>query len=273
GFYNLAYSTQDGVDPKTPWGFNIEGIAPAPNNPAAAYIGLRAPIVPPTNRVHALIIPVLNFTNIAGSDAPRGSAIFGEPIELDLFGRGIRDIVGDSNGYIIIAGTPLNSPGQYPDDFKIYTWSGSPSDRPQERSTDLTGLVPEGIVELPPHPWTADTSIQLVSDCGTQKYYGDGVPAKLLPYPGFKKFRVDTIKLGTVVKSAPLIKNISYNNGGIEIIWRSVVGDRYQVQYKPIGENGNWDTGNIIQATSEWTTFFDNNFDITGKIYRVLVEP
>jgi hypothetical protein len=41
GFYNLAYSTQDGVNPKTPWGFNIEGITPAPNNPAAAYIGLR----------------------------------------------------------------------------------------------------------------------------------------------------------------------------------------------------------------------------------------
>lgn len=273
GFYNLSYSTQDGVNPKTPWGFNIEGIAPAPDNPAAAYIGLRAPIVPPTNRVHALIIPVLNFTNIAGSDAAKGSAIFGEPIELDLFGRGIRDIVGDSNGYIIIAGTPLNTPGPYPDDFKIYTWSGSPSDRPQERSTDLTGLVPEGIVELPPHPWTEDTAIQLISDCGTQKYYGDGVPAKALPYPGFKKFRVDTVKLGTVVKSAPLIKNISFKNGGVEIIWRSVVDDRYQTQFKPIGGNGNWETGHIIQAIGEWTTFFDNNLDSAGRIYRIIVLP
>lgn len=275
-YYNLAYSTQDGVDPKTPWGFNIEGAAPAPMyGPAAAFIGLRAPIVPPTNRVHALIVPVLNFTNIAGSDAPEGSAVFGEPIEIDLFGRGIRDIVGDSNGYIIIAGTPKNSAGEYPDDFKLYTWSGLPNDPPQERSADLSGLIPEGIVELPPRPWTEETEIQVVSDCGTRDYYGDGTQAKHLPYPGFKKFRADRVKLGAIVKAAPIIKNISVKTGGIEILWRSVRGDSYRVQYKFIGNYSyDWLNGSgAIQALSEWTTFFDSDVNNqSGKIYRIIVE-
>ncbi|MGC9034950.1 MAG: DUF3616 domain-containing protein [Verrucomicrobiia bacterium] len=277
GYYDLAYSTQDGVNPKTPWGFNIEGIAPAPMyGPAAAFVGFRAPIVPPTNRVHTLIIPVLNFTNIAESGAPEASAVFGPPIEIDLFGRGIRDIAGDSNGYIIIAGTPKNFPGDYPDDFKIYTWSGLPDDPPQERSADLTGLIPEGIVELPPHPWTEETEIQLVSDCGTRDYYGDGTPAKLLPYPGFKKFRVDTVKLGSVVKPAPIIKDVSKINGGVKIVWRSVRGNNYRVQFKGVENysNGWLNASGTIQASSEWTSFIDAAItNQNGKIYRIVVEP
>jgi len=274
GYYNLAYSAQDEINPKTPWGFNIEGVAPVPDNPQAAFIALRAPIVPPTNRVYALIVPVLNFTNIAGSGAPPGSAIFGQPIELDLFGRGIRDIVGNSNGYIIIAGTPYNSPGAYPHDFKIYTWSGRPDSPPQERSADLSGLIPEGIVELPPQPWDENTEIQVVSDCGTKVYYGDGVPAKLLPIPAFKKFRVDTVKLGKIVKTAPIITNFHIENGQANLLWRSIKDDSYLIQYKDSLTDLNWITiPTPVRASGTWTSFTDSGITNKTRFYRLLVQP
>lgn len=274
GYYNLAYSTQDGIDPKTPWGFNIEGLAPAPDNPQAAYIALRAPIVPPTNRVYALIIPVLNFTNVAGSGAPPGSLIFGSPIELDLFGRGIRDIAGNSNGYIIIAGTPYNTPGQYPHDFKLYTWSGSPDTPPQERSADLSGLIPEGIVELPPQPWTENTEIQLVSDCGTKVYYDDGIPAKLLPIPAFKKFRVDTVKLGKIVRTAPIITKFWIENGKANLLWRSISNDTYFIQYKNSLTDSYWTTlPSPIRALGTWTSFMDLESSGGTRFYRIIVQP
>lgn len=273
-YYGLAYSTQDGVNPKAPYGFNIEGLAIAPQGPPAAYVGLRAPIVPPTNRVFALIVPVLNFTIIAESNGDPGSAVFGEPIELDLFGRGIRSIAGNSNGYIIIAGTPLNVPGPYPDDFKIFTWSGNPQDKPQERSADLYDLVPEAIVEIPPQPWTADTVIQVVSDCGTRIWYGDGVPAKQLPVPNFKKIRVDRVAIGDVVKSAPIITSLKVETNSVRLQWRSVIGDSYKIEYKGFEQSANWvQAPEIITATETTSTYIDNFINSTGRIYRVRVLP
>lgn len=274
GYYNLAYSAQDGIDPKTPWGFNIEGVAPAPDNPQAAFIAFRAPIVPPANRTHALIVPVLNFTNLAASGAPPGSAVFGMPIELDLYGRGIRDIVGNSNGYIIVAGTPYNFPGPYPDDFKLYTWSGLPGSPAFEHDTDLSGLVPEGIVEIPPQPWTENTEIQIVSDCGTRIYYGDGKPAKSLPVPAFKKFRVDTVKLGRIVKTAPIITSLRIENGVEYLSWRSIAGDSYLIQYKNSLTDIEWITLPITLRAYGTHTQFTNSFTLTGtRFYRILVQP
>src|SRR4029453_16034437 len=90
-YYGLAASAAVGVDPKAPdgSGFNIEGLCMAPGSSTIAYLGFRAPVVPATNRNYALVIPVLNFTSLAGTNLPMGSAVFGPPIELDLYGRSI----------------------------------------------------------------------------------------------------------------------------------------------------------------------------------------
>ena len=43
---------------------------------------------------------------------------------------------------------------------------GKPTDPPHERSADLSGMNPEGIVGAPAGVWTTNTPIQLVSDVG-----------------------------------------------------------------------------------------------------------
>src|SRR5262249_33062719 len=72
-------------------GFNIEGLAIAPNR-TRAYLGFRAPLVQhggfsdckfPGHRTHALIVPVRNFFSLVNGHGP---AVFGDPIELDLGG-------------------------------------------------------------------------------------------------------------------------------------------------------------------------------------------
>src|SRR4029079_10711913 len=127
-------------DPKSVEGFNIEGVTMLAGSANAALIGFRAPIVPAANRNYALILPVLNFATLAASTGPPGSAIFGAPVELDLYGRGIRSIEGNSDGYIIVGRPTVDFPTNYPVDFRLYTWSGNPADNAQLREADLTGL-------------------------------------------------------------------------------------------------------------------------------------
>ena len=167
------------------------------------YIGFRAPIVPVTNRTHALIVPVLNFASLAVGTGPPGSTVFGAPIELDLYGRGIRSMECVGSNYLIVAGIPGDFPGEYPNDFRIYTWTGNPADPPQERATDLRGLNPEGIVELPQPPWTPNSLVHLVTDAGRKIWYNDAITAKEMSIPYFKKFQTDIVFLGSVVKTMP----------------------------------------------------------------------
>jgi hypothetical protein len=79
----------------------------APGSSTTAYIGVRAPIVPATNRTHALLVPVVNFTTLAVGNGPPGSARFGTPIELDMFERGFRSIEWNGFAYLIVAGTRM----------------------------------------------------------------------------------------------------------------------------------------------------------------------
>ena len=83
-------------------------------------------------------------------------------------------------------------------------------------------MNPEAIVEAPPGPWSANTQVQLLSDNGTAVYYNDGIEAKHLVEPEFKKFRGDWVALGQVVKPAPIIKSLSVSNGNLTLLWRSL---------------------------------------------------
>ena len=74
----LAASSAEGVDSKTPAGFNIEGLGMAPDN-TTAYFGFRAPQLPTSDRHLALIVPVLNFDTLVTAAAPDSSpARFGD---------------------------------------------------------------------------------------------------------------------------------------------------------------------------------------------------
>jgi hypothetical protein len=240
----------------------------------SAYVCFRAPIASATNRNYSLIVPVLNFATLAASDGPAGSAIFGPPIELDLYDRGIRSIEGSLNGYIIVGGPPIDVPTNYPMDFRLYTWSGDRNQNAQQRSADLTGLNPEGIVELPPPPWTPASMVQIVSDSGRKIYYGDGIEAKHLPEPNFKKCRSDFIALGNIVKPAPIILSTRLSPAGVTILWRSLKGETYRLQYNFTLDPATWyDVVGDVLATGPYSAKTDDQPFIEQCFYRVLVLP
>lgn len=215
-YYGLQASAAPGVNSKSSAGYNIEGAELAPDG-TTAYIGFRAPLVPPTNRQKALIIPVTNLTSLINNQPP-GSATFGPPIELDLGGRGIREIRKNSaNQYVILAGPAGDATGTAPNDFRLYTWTGNASDRPLERNTNLTVLNANGsfesIVEVP-NPLTNTSQLQLLVDNGDAVYYNDGIIAKELAQNNFKKFRSDLVTLGAPVNTPPTVANALENQVG-----------------------------------------------------------
>jgi hypothetical protein len=241
-YYGLAESVAEGVDPKAEdgSGFNLEGLCLAPGSSEAAYIACRAPLVPAHRRTHALVVTVLNFASLAASDAPPGSAQFGPPIELDLFGRGIRSIEGEGTNYLIVAGPAGPAPGRYPQDFRLYRWTGQPGDSPQLLSAFLGGLNPEAIVELPPAPWLPDTEVQILSDSGTRIWYGDTTITKLLPETNFKKCRMDWVTLGSVEVPQPVIVEVSPSPEGSLVRWRGLPGAVYRLQWCDQLETVDW---------------------------------
>jgi hypothetical protein len=131
----------------------------------------------------------------------------------------------------------------------LFTWTGNPVDQPLQRDADLTGLNPEGIVEIPAGSWSPATLFQLVSDNGTNRYYGDDIEAKHLEVQEFKKFRVDRVALGNVVAPAPLIRAVTAADGQITVNWLATPNTRYRVQMST-QLNGAWsDVPGDVSAT------------------------
>lgn len=241
-YYGLVASAAEGVDAKAPdgSGFNLEGLTMTPGSTTAAYVAFRAPLVPPTARAKALIVPVLNFATLAVGNGPSGSAQFGTPIELNLGSRGIRSIESGPAGCLLIAGPPGTANDIAPRDFRLFTWTGQPADPPDLRAANLTGRIPEGMVELPIPPWTADSQVQLINDNGITVFYGDGVEAKHLDERAFRKFRSDWVTLGAVTIPAPAILSQHLSNGVLRLTWCAVEGRTYRVEWTDALASSTW---------------------------------
>ena len=190
--YDFTSSAADGEIPKQIDGFNVEGLVLGPDE-LSMYIGFRAPLVPlngPNARTKALICPVENFEAWYNNGSPLGSPTFGNPIELDLGGRSIRSIDRNDDGeYLIIAGD--YDEGNFT--FALYEWSGNPLDQPLLLTADLTGLNPEGILDMPT-PFVDGSVVEFISDDGTHDLYADGTEAKMLPNANWKKFRSQKVQ-------------------------------------------------------------------------------
>lgn len=194
-YLGFAASSAEGVDSKTPEGFNIEGLAMAPDD-STAYFAFRAPLLPTTDRHQAVIVPVLDFvdlvTGAAPDSKPQGSATFGAPIFLDLGGRGVRSLDRNAAGqYLITAGPTGDATGIAPSDFRLYAWTGNPLDAPFDLGLDMTALDIEGgsfesIAGLP-DVLGPGTALQFLFDNGDTTWYDDGIAAKDLPSPLLKK--------------------------------------------------------------------------------------
>ncbi|NKB17039.1 MAG: hypothetical protein HC770_01140, partial [Pseudanabaena sp. CRU_2_10] len=109
-------------------------------------------------------------------------------------------IANSSGEYVIIAGPAGSATGSTPSDFRLYTWTGNPSDTPSLRSADLTALNSggsfESIIEVP-NNLTDSTQIPLLVDNGDTVWYNNGTISKDLAQTKFQKFRSETIPLGT----------------------------------------------------------------------------
>ncbi len=196
--YNFTASAAAGKDSKLIDGFNVEGLAFAPDN-TTAWVAFRAPLVPIANRTKAVIAPIQNFEAWFNNGSPSGSPTIGAPIELDLGGRGFRDVVRLANGrYIILAGNYDDAPSNP----AIYLWNGSAGSAPVLLSAfNVTGLNPEGVMEVYSGGTLQADRLQVLSDNGDNVYYGDGIAAKDLSQNNFKKFRSDVLVSGA---GAPL---------------------------------------------------------------------
>ncbi len=197
--YNFTTSAATGKAPELVDGFNIEGFTIAPDT-TTAFIGFRAPQVPTTGRVKALIAPISNFTTWANGNFATAPTL-GNPIELDLGGRGIRSMECNSNGCLIIARASDGA-----GNFKLYRWSGNAADAPVMMGTDLSTTAITGggndgsfesIVQLPNgamNNWVNQT-VQLLLDNGDTKYYDATTVAKNLTQANHKKFRSEIVTL------------------------------------------------------------------------------
>jgi hypothetical protein len=179
--YNFTAKSKTGIEPKRIDGFNVEGLEMGPDG-TTLYIGFRAPYVG-TGTNKAVIAPLLNFESWFGTGSPSASPAFGNPIELDLNNHGIRSLGKNaSNQFLIVAGS-------YAADgtFALYQWNGLATSAPVALSTNLTGLSPEGIVDVP-SSLSGSFQVQLLSDLGGSFIpYNDAIVDKDLTEPNYQK--------------------------------------------------------------------------------------
>jgi RHS repeat-associated protein len=200
-YYDLQSSSAFLRPPKAADGFAVEGLTMVLGGTTnMAYIGFRGPLVPLGDRRKALLLPVLNLSQLVSSNPASGPALFGQPVELDLGGRGIRSMEAYGGGYLIVAGPAGGTTGD-PLEFRLFTWSGNPFEAPVLHSARLEGMIPEGIAGVSDGPLGPSTMVQLISDNGFTKWYlpASDVDAKDLPYDNLKKFRSDWVLLGDPV--------------------------------------------------------------------------
>ncbi|WP_211121708.1 DUF3616 domain-containing protein [Streptomyces yatensis] len=186
----FAKGTEDGQVPKQIDGFNVEGLEFAPGSGSTAYLGFRAPLVPPADGGKALLVPVTNADELARSGSDKDThATFGDPITLDLGGLSVRDIRRNGKGqYLIVAGSWAAEDNSAP--YALYSWDGVAGHQPVKR-LDLPTADPGGweIVVDVPDLTAPGARAQVITDSGSADLYGDGTEAKDLEHEEWKKSR------------------------------------------------------------------------------------
>ncbi|MFJ5552445.1 hypothetical protein [Streptomyces sp. NPDC093225] len=191
--YGFAAGTATGQAPKQIDGFNVEGLEFAPGSTTTAYIGFRAPLAPAVPGGKALVVPVTNMDQVLATGA---KAVFGAPIELDLGGLSLRDIRKNAAGqYLVLAGSWAADDNTDP--YALYSWDGVAGHAPVEvedlPTADAGGW--ESVVEVPDLT-VPGARVQLITDSGSADLYGDGVEAKDLTHPEWKKSRSAWFTIG-----------------------------------------------------------------------------
>ncbi|MFE7563022.1 hypothetical protein [Kitasatospora sp. NPDC057500] len=183
--YGFAAGSAAGEVPKQVDGFNVEGLEFAPGSTTTAYVGFRAPLTPAVTGGRALLVPVTNFPSLLSGS----HATFGEPVELDLGGLSVRDLRRNALGqYLIVAGSWAADDNSDP--YALYRWDGQPGSQPV-KLLDLPTSDAGGWEAAPDVPdlTAPGARVQLITDNGSAVLYNDGIEAKDLANPEFKKSR------------------------------------------------------------------------------------
>lgn len=175
--------------PEETGGLNIEGLAASADG--GLLIGFRNPLL----QGNALIVPLRNPREIIDSGA---RPLFGDPIRLDLGGRGIRSLerVGDE---VLIAAGPYGSAAssKLRPAFALFRWSGVAGQAPSfVRTLDAGSFRPEALF------FDAERNqLVLFSDDGDEQV--DGVDCKKKSIAAdSKRFRSRSIALPPATEAA-----------------------------------------------------------------------
>jgi hypothetical protein len=141
------------LSPKGRGGLNIEGLCPRADG--SLLIGFRNPV--PNGK--SLLLPLLNPQELIDGKPPR----FGEMIELDLRGRGIRDITQHGDQFTILGGQTHSERN-----FELFIWDGK-SEPEKIRGIKFGKLNPEAFFRFPNDPAGV---FQVLSDDGGERFNG-----------------------------------------------------------------------------------------------------
>ena len=136
--------------PKLPGAFNIEGLCSTPAG--HLLIGFRNPIP----RGKALLVPLQNPADVIDGQAPA----IGDPVLLDLGGRGIREISQHEGRYLIVAGS-FDGGGK----SHLYEWDGRSPTAGDLGKIHLGKFNPEAVIFYPDKGWK---EVQVLSDDGSR---------------------------------------------------------------------------------------------------------
>ncbi|QMV75451.1 ExeM/NucH family extracellular endonuclease [Comamonas piscis] len=238
--YGFVASSADKVPPESPAGFSIEGMAATADG--QLLLGFRAPLASAQLRNRALIIPITNPTEMVGA---KTAPVFGAPIELNLGGRGIRDMQRTGDGkFLILAGPPGKADDAVNTNFALFVWNGPGTTDVQQLDNVLDNLrrTTGGSFETLVSPASTDkgTTVQLLQDNGDTIWPGKGSVSKDLPFAE-QQFQGNTIKLGGPVAAdtiAPVLQSSSPLQNAVEVGKTAVV----RLQFSETVQRG---SGNI----------------------------
>ncbi|GAB2825621.1 hypothetical protein GCM10027276_30680 [Comamonas piscis] len=238
--YGFVASSADKVPPESPAGFSIEGMAATADG--QLLLGFRAPLANAQLRNRALVIPITNPTEMVGA---KTAPVFGAPIELNLGGRGIRDMQRTGDGkFLILAGPPGKADDAVNTNFALFVWNGPGTTDVQQLDNALDNLrrTTGGSFETMVSPASTDkgTTVQLLQDNGDTIWPGKGSVSKDLPFAE-QQFQGNTIKLGGPVAAdttAPVLQSSSPLQNAVEVGKTAVV----RLQFSETVQRG---TGNI----------------------------
>jgi len=121
-----------------PKDLNVEGLAATPDG--GLLIGLRSPL----RGSNAIAVPLKNPAAVVEGAAP----MWGAALEIKLDGLAIRSmerVAAPGAGYLVMAGTQKDSSTE----FKLFKWSGVGAEAERVDGTDLQGIKPEGLMQIP----------------------------------------------------------------------------------------------------------------------------